>query len=90
MSDQVPKLEELAVDALLKRPDVIRSLQGVPEELVLLMLDALYRRGRMTPRLLKVFLKTESEEVDTYVKKVGLSMWTPPILRDDGHHLYQY
>jgi len=39
-------------------------------------------KGKLTPRLLKYFEKAEQEAVLERVKQLGISKWTPPLIKD--------
>ncbi|CAI5466787.1 unnamed protein product [Closterium sp. Yama58-4] len=69
-----------------KEPDVanihhVSSLQGLPEDIVLLLLWRTLQRGALTERVLKVFRATQHPLVEEAVVLLGLTHHSPaPVL----------
>ena len=73
---QVPSLHSLAAAALVAHIDRVASLRGLPEELVLLLFEAVLAQGRLTPRVLGLFEDTRHELLAARVSQLGISSWT--------------
>ena len=57
----------------------LTSLEGLPEELTFAIFEAVLSKGKLTPRLLELFLQTEHESVLQRVKALQIE-WVPPVL----------
>jgi hypothetical protein len=57
----------------------LTSLEGLPEELTFAIFEAVLSKGRLTPRLLELFLQTEHESVLQRIKALQIE-WVPPVL----------
>jgi hypothetical protein len=63
------------LETLACHPDVISTLVGVPEELVLELFEQIIQRGKLTPRLLEVFTRTEHELLIDLVTHMKISRY---------------
>ena len=66
---------------------IIRLKSAFPQTSVL---QRIVGNGKLTPRLLHVFEAAEQQAVLNRVKQLGISSWTPPLIKDSrGDYLGQ-
>ncbi len=63
-------------DALSRR---LTSLEGLPEELTFAIFEAVLAKGKLTPRLLELFWKTDHDTIRQRVTALRIQ-WVPPVL----------
>ncbi|CAI5479632.1 unnamed protein product [Closterium sp. Yama58-4] len=76
-----PRLFSLCTDSIVANIHHVSSLQGLPEDIVLLLLWRTLQRGALTERVLKVFRATQHALVEEAVVLLGLTHHSPaPVL----------
>ena len=81
----VRTLFELSLDSLLSKPEQLVNFFDIPEEIVLIILEGLYMKGRLNPKIVKALLATEYVDVSRRLEDLGLKKnWfyvVPPLIR---------
>ena len=57
----------------------LTSLEGLPEELTFAIFEAILAKGKLTPRLVELFWKTDHETIRQRVTALRIQ-WVPPVL----------
>lgn len=57
----------------------IHSLDGLPEELCTALFEAVLLKGKLTPRVLELFTRTEHDQVLEHIRALKLQT-LPPVL----------
>ena len=86
-------LFDIAMGALVSNPKVLTAgaLRAVPESIAMLLFDALYQTGTLTPRLVEAFLDLEGYDdlraliMHRNIALVGGKPWTPPLCVMDDY-----
>ncbi|KAL4518495.1 hypothetical protein Ndes2526B_g01099 [Nannochloris sp. 'desiccata'] len=83
-TQEIPALVSLSLECLASNPNYLDmpSVGALPEELAIALFDRIVAKGKLTPRLLNYFEKAEQEAVLERVKQLGISKWTPPLIKD--------
>eukprot|EP00887_Chlorella_sp_A99_P007501 scaffold2.g7501.t1 len=83
----VESLLSAASRALVQNIDRVESLEGIPQEVVCSLFEAVIAQGRLTPQVLALFQRTEHELLVARVKELGVSSWMPPLVEPKGNWL---
>jgi len=57
----------------------LTTLDDLPEELTFAIFEAVLSKGKLTPRLLELFWKTDHESIQQRVTALKIQ-WIPPVL----------
>lgn len=79
-----PSLRELCLDCLASDTSLLVSLIQVPEECIVSLFERILQKGKLTPRLLEVFERAESDAIDARIVQLHIKKWTPPLIKDDN------
>lgn len=86
-------LFQLSIDALVQHPHKLTSedVSSLPESIATQLFEGLFAAGKMNPRLLAIFERTEYDDVLERIQVLGLNRgWVPPLIQDDADHFYKF
>lgn len=73
---EIQSLLELCLVCLATNMQQLPSLERLPEELVLILFGMVVERGKLTPKVLQVFIETGHDAVIEHIR--GLKLREPP------------
>ena len=75
----------------------VETLAVVPPTVAIVIFEAFYAAGRLTPRLVEAFLALEHSDLTSLIRERNIRLvggrtpWTPPLnVHDDGYKKRQY
>ncbi|XP_077229267.1 UDP-arabinopyranose mutase isoform X2 [Tasmannia lanceolata] len=75
-----PSLLSLAIDSTVLNISHITDLSAIPDLILLQLFEKTLRAGRLTEKVLKVFIATGSEEVISHIRSLNIQLVLPPVL----------
>lgn len=77
-------LRELCLECLASNTSFLVSLGHVPEECIVPLFERILQKGKLTPRVLEVFERAESDAVKGRIAQLHIKKWIPPLIKDDN------
>lgn len=62
----------MCIALLVENIDQAESLQGLPPEIVILVLSKILSKGKLNPQNFKLFRECECPEVSAYINQLGI------------------
>ncbi|XP_071697833.1 uncharacterized protein [Rutidosis leptorrhynchoides] len=75
-----PSLVSLAIDATLFNLHNISDLSFLPDHILIDLFLRTIKAGKLTPRILKIFVATEKEEVISLIQALNIQLVLTPVL----------
>lgn len=75
-----PSLLSLTIDATLINFHSISDLSFLPEHILIDLFLRTLRGGKLTPRILKLFVATEKEEILSMIQSLNIQLVLTPVL----------
>ncbi|KAF5795578.1 hypothetical protein HanRHA438_Chr08g0352781 [Helianthus annuus] len=81
MSNNPPSLLSLAIDAtLINFHNISHDLSFLPEHILIDLFLRTLKAGKLTPRILKLFVATEKEEILSMIQALNIQLVLTPVL----------
>ncbi|KAI8104440.1 hypothetical protein M9434_002995 [Picochlorum sp. BPE23] len=86
-------LFQLSIDTLVQHPYILTSqdVSSLPESIATQLLEGLFAAGKLNPRLLAMFQRTEYDDVLERIEVLGLNRgWVPPLIQEHLDHFHKF